>query len=100
MTYCRENGQLPAKTPNLDTKRPKNRVTAFFWGPWCLNNKRRECSNLFKYAKLAKANEAFLRKGRKIAENPYFGDKMLNNLDIHFFFENRASSLFNIWNRF
>ena len=44
-------------------------------------------SNLLKYAKLAKTNEAFSRKGRKTAKNPYFGHKMLNNLDTHFFFK-------------
>ena len=70
-----------------------------FFQAWCLNKKCRECSNLLKYAKLAKTNEAFSRKGRKTAKKPYFGDKMLNNLDTHFFFENRASSLFYIWNR-
>ena len=70
-----------------------------FFRAWCLNKKCRECSNLLKYAKLAKTNEAFSRKWRKTAKNPYFGDKMLNNLDTHFFFKNRASSLFYIWNR-
>ena len=64
----------------------KNRVTWFFW-PWCLNEKWRECSNLFKYEILAKTNEEFSRKRRKTVKKPYFGDKMLNNLDTHFFFQ-------------
>ena len=64
----------------------------FFWA-WCLNKKCRECSNLLKYEISAKTNEAISRKRRKTVKNPYFGDKMLNNLDTHFFFKNRASSL-------
>ena len=70
-----------------------------FFRAWCHNKKCTECSNLLKYAKLAKTNEAFLRKWQITAKNPYFGDKTLNNLDTHFFFKNRASSLFYIWNR-
>ena len=49
------------------------------------DKKCRKCSNLLKYEKLAKSNEAFSRKGRKSAKKTYFGDKMLNNLDTHFF---------------
>ena len=69
----------------------------FFRG-WCLNKMCRECSNLLKYEISAKTNEAFSRKWRKTAKKPYFGHKMLNNLDT-FFFSNRASSLFYIWYR-
>ena len=54
---------------------------------WCHNKKCTECSNLLKYAKLAKTNEAISRKWQKTAKNPYFGDKMVNNLDTHFFFQ-------------
>ena len=77
----------------------KKQGDRIFWGAWCLYKKCRECSNLLKFETSAKTNEAFSRKGRKTAKNPYFGDKKLNNLDTHFFFENRASSLFYIWNR-
>ena len=67
-----------------------------FFRVWRLNKMCRECSNLLKYEISAKTNEAFSRKGRKSAKNPYFGDKMLNNLDTHFFFKNRASSLYTL----
>ena len=70
-----------------------------FFRPWCLNKKCREWSNSSKYEILAKTNEAFSRKWRKTVKNPYFGDKMLNNLDTHFFFKNRASSLLFTCNR-
>ena len=70
----------------------------FFWA-WCPNKKCREYYNLLKYEISAKNNEAISRNRRKTAKNPYFGHKMLNNLDTHFFFKNRASSLFYIWNR-
>jgi hypothetical protein len=56
-----------------------------FFRAWCFNKMIRECSNLLKYAKLAKTNETFSEKGRKTAKKPYFGDEMLNNLDTHFF---------------
>ena len=75
------------------TQKAQKHGDQIFFRAWCFNKKCRECSNLLKYAKLAKTNEAFSRKGRKTAKNPYFGDKKLNNLDTHFFFENRASSL-------
>jgi hypothetical protein len=64
-----------------------------FFRPWCLHKKSKEWSNSSKYEILAKTNEAFSRKWRKTVKNPYFGDKMLNYFDTHFFFKNRASSL-------
>ena len=92
MKRSQENGKKLPKTPNLDTKWPKNGWPDFFWA-WCLNKKCREYSNLLKYEISAKNNEAISRNRRKTVKNPYFGDKMLNNLDTHFFFINRASSL-------
>ena len=71
----------------------QNGLDRTFLGHGVLTKWVKKCSNLLIYAKLAKTNEAFSRKGRKTAKNPYFGDKMPNNLDTHFFFKNRASSL-------
>ena len=81
------------------TQNGQKRGDRIFFRTWCLNKNCRECSNLLKYAKLAKTNDAFSRKWQKTVKNPYFGHKMLNNLDTHFFFQNRASSLFYIYNR-
>ena len=75
------------------TQNGQKRGDRIFFRTWCLNKNCRECSNLLKHAKLAKTDDAFSRKWQKTVKNPYFGDKMLNNLDTHFFFKNRASSL-------
>ena len=98
MKHSRENGEKLPKTPNLNTKWPKTGWPDFF-RPWCLYKKCEELFNSSKYEILAKTNDAFLRKWRKTAKKHYFGHKMLNNLDTHFFFKNPASSLFYIWNK-
>ena len=43
-----------------------------FFRAWCHNKKCTECSNLLKYAKLAKTNEAFSRKWQKTASSLLF----------------------------